>query len=324
MATGNSTTNSWQATMKRPKRGVPEGLWQRCPGCQATIFRKEAEKRFGVCPECNYQLVRVGSGSHRQMLDEGTFEEWDADLQPLDPLCFADKKPYRERLIAEQARAGLKEAAIVGTGMIRARRVAIGVTDSAFIMGSMGAVVGEKLTRTIERATEQKLPLDYHKHSGGGVWSARRHLVADANGQGLGRPGPLRPVWRTVYLGADQSDHGRRGGQLCLAGRPDLCRTQGPDRFRRSADDSSNDSHRTAQGLSDQRISLEHGYIDRIVSRGDLKTEIARTIDYCGRSRRAVCSAPTCITTRMLRTRHWFQPYSCAHRACSLSRRLLK
>ena len=72
-------------------------------------------------------------------------------LEPTDPLGFADKKPYAERLKAEQARTGLREAAIVGTGMIRARRVAFGVTDSAFIMGSMGAVVGEKLTRLIER-----------------------------------------------------------------------------------------------------------------------------------------------------------------------------
>ena len=89
------------------------------------------------------------------MLDEGTFEEWDAELEPTDPLEFADKMPYRERLKNEQARTGLRDAAVVGTGMIRARRVAFGVTDSAFIMGSMGSVVGEKLTRLIERATER-------------------------------------------------------------------------------------------------------------------------------------------------------------------------
>jgi len=128
---------------KRPKRGVPEGLWKRCPGCQATIFRKEAERRLGVCPECDYHWYVSAQERIQQLLDEGTFEEWDAGLEPTDSLGFSDKKPYRDRLVEEQARTGLRDAAIVGTGMIRARRVACAVTDSAFIMGSMGAVVGE-------------------------------------------------------------------------------------------------------------------------------------------------------------------------------------
>jgi acetyl-CoA carboxylase carboxyl transferase subunit beta len=129
--------------MKRPKRGVPEGLWKRCPGCQQTIFRKEAEKRLGVCPECDYHWYVSAQERIKQVLDEGTFEEWDADLQSTDPLGFMDKIPYPQRLEEEQQRTGLKEAAVTGTGMIRARRVAFGVTDSSFIMGSMGSVVGE-------------------------------------------------------------------------------------------------------------------------------------------------------------------------------------
>ena len=158
--------------MKRPKRGVPEGLWQRCPGCQAAIFRKEAEKRLGICPECDHHFYVSASERIRQVLDDGTFEEWDADLMPADPLGFRDQKSYRERLEAEQQRTGLRDAAITGTGMIRARRVAFGVTDSAFIMGSMGSVVGERLTRLTERATEQQLPLIIVSGSGGG---ARMH-----------------------------------------------------------------------------------------------------------------------------------------------------
>ena len=106
------------------------------------------------------------------MLDEGTFEEWDAELRPTDPLEFEDRRKYSERLREEQKRTGLRDAAITGTGMIRARRVAFGVTDSAFIMGSMGSVVGERLTRLIERATEQQLPLIIVSGSGGG---ARMH-----------------------------------------------------------------------------------------------------------------------------------------------------
>ena len=143
----------------RPKRGVPEGLWQKCDGCRATIYRKEAEEQLNVCPQCGFHWYVSAAERMNQLLDPGTFEEWDADLRPADPLGFKDKKPYAERLVAEQKRTGLSDAALTGAGMIRARRVACGVTDSAFIMGSMGSVVGERLTRLVERATAQKLPL---------------------------------------------------------------------------------------------------------------------------------------------------------------------
>jgi len=172
MANGTTETNSWRGKTPRPKRGVPEGLWLRCPGCQQTIFRNEAEKRNGVCPECDYHFYVSAQERIRQVLDEGTFEEWDADLNPVDPLGFVDKRPYPERIEAEQQRTGLREAVVTGTGTIRARRVAFGVTDSAFIMGSMGSVVGERLTRLIERAAEQNLPLIIISGSGGG---ARMH-----------------------------------------------------------------------------------------------------------------------------------------------------
>ncbi len=164
MAT-SSDPHNWKNVAKHPKRGVPEGLWKRCPGCQATIFRKEAEKRLGVCPECDYHWYVSARQRVRQLFNEGTFEEWDAEMEPADPLEFVDKSPYREKLKQEQRRTGLRDAAVVGTGMIRRRRVAFGVTDSAFIMGSMGSVVGEKLahrgaghrrSRTLRRDTGQR------------------------------------------------------------------------------------------------------------------------------------------------------------------------
>src|SRR5262245_41006580 len=92
---------------KRPKRGVPEGLWRRCPGCQQTIFRKEAERRLGVCPECDYHWYVSAQERIRQLLDEGTFEEWDTELEPTDPLEFADRKAYADRIKEEQQRTGL-------------------------------------------------------------------------------------------------------------------------------------------------------------------------------------------------------------------------
>jgi acetyl-CoA carboxylase carboxyl transferase subunit beta len=166
------TTTPPPATNKRAKRAVPEGLWIRCPGCSSSIYRKEAEKLLNVCPKCEYHFYVSALDRVRQVLDDGTFEEWDGHLLPADPLEFADQKPYKDRLVAEQKRTGLSDAALTGGGMIRARRVAFAVTDSAFIMGSMGSVVGERLARLIERATDEKLPLIVISGSGGG---ARMH-----------------------------------------------------------------------------------------------------------------------------------------------------
>ena len=98
--------------MKRKKRGVPEGLWQRCPGCQEAIFRKDADRRLGVCPQCEHHFYVSAHDRITQVLDEGTFEECDAELFPTDPLGFNDKKPYTQRLLAEQKRTGLSDAAI--------------------------------------------------------------------------------------------------------------------------------------------------------------------------------------------------------------------
>ena len=134
----------------RLKRGVPEGLWLRCPQCKATIFRKEVEDRLNVCPEpgCGYHFHLPARKRIAQLLDEDSFEEWFAELTPCDPLGFRDRRgTYAERLQAEQAKTGMRDAAVVGRGFIRGRPVVFGVTDFAFMAGSMGSVVGEKLTR---------------------------------------------------------------------------------------------------------------------------------------------------------------------------------
>ena len=98
MSTSPIETNASVPATRRPKRGVPEGLWQRCPGCQQTIFRKQAERALGVCPECDYHWYVSARDRIGQVLDEGTFEEWDANLEPSDPLGFVDKTPYAEKL----------------------------------------------------------------------------------------------------------------------------------------------------------------------------------------------------------------------------------
>jgi acetyl-CoA carboxylase carboxyl transferase subunit beta len=283
MAETTPDTNSWKAMIKRPKRGVPEGLWRRCPGCEQTIFRREAEKRLGVCPECDYHWYVSARQRVEQVLDEGTFEEWDDDLEPGDPLEFHDRIPYAQRLVEEQHRTGLRDAAVAGTGMIRARRVAFGVTDSAFIMGSMGSVVGEKLTRTIERATEQQLPLIIISASGGG---ARMHegvlslmqmaKVSAALARFDSAGGLFISVLTNPTMGGVAASFASLG-DVVFAEPKALIGFAGPRTIKATI------RIELPKGFQTSEFLLEHGFIDRIVRRTDLKSEIARSIDYCGK-----------------------------------------
>ena len=269
--------------MKRQKRGVPEGLWQRCPGCHAAIFRREAEKRLGVCPECGYHFCVSASERIRHVLDEGTFEEWDADLLPDDPLEFQDKKSYRDRLVSEQKRTGLRDAAITGTGMIRARRVAFGVTDSAFIMGSMGSVVGERLARLTERATEQHLPLIIVSGSGGG---ARMHegihslmqmaKVSAALARHDEAGGLFISVLTNPTMGGVAASFASLG-DVIFAEPEALIGFAGPRTIKATI------RIELPEGFQTSEFLLQHGFVDRIVARDRLKSEIARVIDYCGK-----------------------------------------
>ncbi|WP_391529970.1 acetyl-CoA carboxylase, carboxyltransferase subunit beta [Bremerella volcania] len=268
---------------KPKKRGVPEGLWQRCPGCQAAIFRKQAEQLLGVCPECDYHWTITAQQRIEQVLDTGTFEEWDTNLHSLDPLEFKDKKSYADRLVAEQKRTGLREAALTGCGMIRARRVAIGVTDSAFIMGSMGSVVGEKLTRLIERATAQDLPLIIISGSGGG---ARMHegilslmqmaktTAALAKFHEAG--GLFISVLTNPTMGGVAASFASLG-DLIFAEPKALVGFAGPRTIKATI------RIDLPEGFQTSEFLLEHGFVDRIVPRNKLKLEIARAIDYCGK-----------------------------------------
>ena len=270
-------------TEKRTKRGVPEGLFVKCPDCRETIYKKTADELLGICPECGYHFYVSGQERIRQVLDEGTFEEWDAELMPTDPLEFKDRKSYADRLVAEQKRTGLSDAALTGCGMIRARRVAIGVTDSAFIMGSMGSVVGERLTRLIERATEQNLPLIIISGSGGG---ARMHegilslmqmaKVSAALARYDQEGGFFISVLTNPTMGGVAASFAALG-DVCLAEPKALIGFAGPRTIKATI------RIELPEGFQTSEFLLEHGYVDRIVSRGKLKSEIARTIDYVGK-----------------------------------------
>jgi acetyl-CoA carboxylase carboxyl transferase subunit beta len=282
MATSESETSP-KTKMTREKRGVPGGLWIRCDDCGETIFRKEAEKLMNVCPQCGYHMYLSAPDRIRAVLDEGTFEEWDAGLSPTDPLGFRDKKAYADRLKAEQARTGMRDAAITGTGMIRARRVAFGVTDSAFIMGSMGSVVGERLTRLVERATRDAMPLIIISGSGGG---ARMHegilslmqmaKVSAALARYDEASGLFISVLTNPTMGGVAASFASLG-DLVFAEPKALIGFAGPRTIKATI------RLELPKGFQTSEFLLEHGYIDRIVRRADLKSEIARAIDYCGK-----------------------------------------
>lgn len=276
-------TTSRTPAKQQPKRGVPEGLWVRCPGCKASIYRKEAERLLNVCPQCEYHFYVSALERVRQVLDDNTFEEWDGHLRPADPLEFADQKPYRERLVAEQKRTGLFDAALTGGGMIRARRVAFAVTDSAFIMGSMGSVVGERLARLIERATDENLPLIIVSGSGGG---ARMHegilslmqmaKVSSALARYDTAGGLFISVLTNPTMGGVAASFASLG-DLIFAEPKALIGFAGPRTIKATL------RMELPKGFQTSEFLLDHGFIDRIVPRSRLKSEIARAIDYCGK-----------------------------------------
>ena len=274
---------SWRAYLKRPKRGGPEGLWIRCDGCQATVFRKQVEQALGVCPEpgCGYHFYVPARTRIRQLLDEDSFEEWYAEMRPADPLGFADKKPYTERLSAEQQKTGLNEACLVGRGYMRGRPLVFGLTDSAFIMGSMGSVVGEKLTRAVEQATKLKLPLVIVSGSGGG---ARMHegilslmqmaKVSAALGRFHEAGGLFISVLTNPTMGGVAASFASLG-DFVLAEPKALIGFAGPRVVRSTV------KIELPPGFQTSEFLLEHGFVDRIVERRQMRTEIARLIDYC-------------------------------------------
>jgi acetyl-CoA carboxylase carboxyl transferase subunit beta len=263
------------------KRGVPEGLWIRCPQCKATIFRKEAESRYNVCPECHYHFYLPARERICQLLDQDSFEEWFGELRPLDVLGFHDRIPYAQRLEEEQKKTGMLDAAVVGKGYIRGRPVVFGVTDFAFMAGSMGSVVGEKLARTVEAATELQLPIIFVSGSGGGARMQEGILslmqmakISAALGRYARAGGLYISVLTNPTMGgvaasfALQGDitFAEPGALIGFAGKRTIWNTVRLE---------------LPEGFQTSEFLLRHGFVDRIVPRKDLRTEVARIIDYC-------------------------------------------
>src|SRR4051812_37985481 len=154
------------AAGRDPKK-IPDGLWVKCPGCSKTVFKRLVEERLDTCPECNHHFPMPSARRVQVLVDAGSWQEWDAGMTSADPLGFVDTKPYVERIAQSQSKTGLKDAVLCGGGTIDGRPVGLGVMDFSFNGGSMGSVVGEKLTRMVERSTERRCTAIIISTSGG-------------------------------------------------------------------------------------------------------------------------------------------------------------
>lgn len=273
--------NETKANAGRPKRGVPEGLWIRCPQCKSTIFRKEVEARLNVCPECDYHFYLPARERISQLLDKESFEEWFTDLEPCDPLGFKDRVPYAQRLLAEQKKTGMRDAAVVGRGFIRGRPVVFGVTDFAFMAGSMGSVVGEKLTRSAEEATRLQLPLILVSGSGGGARMQEGILslmqmakISCALARYDQSGGLYVSILTNPTMGGVAASFAMQG-DITLAEPGALIGFAGKRTIWNTV------RLELPEGFQTSEFLLQHGFIDRIVHRQNLRTELARIIDYC-------------------------------------------
>ena len=144
-----------------------EGLWIKCDECKQIIWKKDLESNLNVCPQCNFHFKIPAQARLRQLFDGGVFQEFDRDLQSNDPLRFVDKKAYKQRLKEMQRATGLRDAIITAEGNLAGRPVCICAMEAGFISGSMGSVVGEKITRSIERCLARGIPLIIVSCSGG-------------------------------------------------------------------------------------------------------------------------------------------------------------
>lgn len=151
------------------KRSIPAGLWTKCPECGTVVFNKTLRDNLLVCTKCDYHFIMGASERIAHLTDEKSFEELNAHLLSQDPLNFSAVKSYKEKIRQDQKKTGLKDACLTGLAKIGGQSCGLAVTDSRFIMGSMGSVVGEKITRLIETCLDKKLPVVIVSGSGGGA-----------------------------------------------------------------------------------------------------------------------------------------------------------
>ncbi len=261
------------------KRVRTEGLWVKCEGCRQIIWKKELEDNLNVCTKCDYHF-RINAGDRLLLLlDEGSIETADESLSSTDPLNFTDTRPYKSRLQKSQAENGLKDAIINASGTLEGRSVMVSAMEYAFIGGSMGAVVGEAITRAVERACDQKRPIIVVSASGGarmmeGVVSLMQMAKISAALARLDSAQiPYVSVLTDPTTGGVTASYAMLG-DLNIAEPGALIGFAGPRVIEQTI------RQKLPDGFQRSEFLLQHGMLDAVVHRKEMKNYIARALDF--------------------------------------------
>lgn len=256
---------------------IPEGLWVKCDSCKEIIYKKEIDKNLKVCPKCNYHFRISARERIKLLVEDGSFVEIDSGLVSNDPLKFKDKIPYKDRLEENRKKSGLEEAAISGEALIEGRPVILVIMDFAFMGGSMGSVVGEKVMRAAEAALEKKIPLITVSSSGGarmqeGIFSLMQMARVAAAIAKLNEGGSLY-----ISILADPTFGGVTAsfamlGDIIIAEPRSLIGFAGPRVIEQTIKQQLPEDFQRAEFL------LDHGMIDMVTDRKELKKTIAQIV----------------------------------------------
>ena len=260
----------------RKKKNIPGGLWSKCPGCGAMLQRKKIDESFGVCSECQFHFKLGARQRIASLADEGTFQEIATDLETRDPLGFDG---YADTLDRSRKKSGVDEAAVVGHGKLDGIDISIGALDFNFVGGSMGVVVGTRVMLAAEHALERRLPLVLVSTSGGarmqeGALSLMQMAKTSAAIARLGEAGlPFVSVLADPCTGGVIASYAALG-DVILAEPLALIGFAGPRVIQTTIGAQLPDGFQRAEFL------LDHGFVDRIVPRPELKAEIATCLRY--------------------------------------------
>jgi len=258
-----------------------EGLWIKCASCAQIIWRKALEEEGQVCPKCEFHF-RIGAAKRLQLLFDGPWEEFDKALTSSDPLLFVDSKPYKERLAAMRETTTLPDAVISAGGLLEERRVHICALELKFIGGSMGAVVGEKITRAIERSIANRTPLIVVSASGGarmqeGAVSLMQLAKISGGLMRLDEAGlPFISVLTDPTTGGVTASFAMLG-DLNIGEPGALIGFAGPRVIEQTI------RQKLPEGFQTSEFLLAHGFLDAVVKRKEMKSYIARALTFfCG------------------------------------------
>src|SRR3954447_24805576 len=266
-------------TSKSRKRDIPEGLWTKCPKCANMVFDKELDENLKVCSHCSHHFQIGARERIHSLVETCSFEEMDADMVSVDILQFTGVASYKEKLEAYQKTTGLKDAVITGIGRLAEYRIGLGVMDFSFLGGSMGSVVGEKLTRLIEAATEKALPLIIISTSGGarmyeGMFSLMQMAKTCAALAYYGRSKlPFISVLTNPTTAGVMASYASVG-DLILAEPGAMIGFAGPRVIKDTTQAELPPGFQTAEFL------MERGLIDDIVARKELKSRLIEFLDF--------------------------------------------